>query len=264
MLPSWARAPLARTFGSGADAMITVGIDLAAEPKQTGGCAISWRGGAAEVLWAKAGLTDADILASAQGADAIGIDAPFGWPTFFVEAIAAHHARRSWPAGPWETANRRRLRLRTTDEYVKALTGLSPMSVSSDRIAIPATRCAGLIDRLGVVDRSGDGRVFEVYPAAALFQWGLVHRGYKGQANLPRLRELVAALEKSARWLELGRAHRRICVECDHAFDALVASLAARAAWRGLTARPSALEMRDAQVEGWIAVPRAGTLDALP
>jgi predicted nuclease with RNAse H fold len=148
--------------------MITLGIDLAAEPKYTGGCAIEWLDGRATVRWISLGLHDEEILRRAREADIIGIDAPFGWPKYFVEAITAHHAGRRWPVDAWEKLSRRRLRLRVTDERVYSVTRITPLSVSSDAIAIPATRCAWLIDRLGVKDRSCDARVQEVYPAAAL------------------------------------------------------------------------------------------------
>ncbi len=184
--------------------MITLGVDLAAESKGTGGCTVEWRGCRAAVLWVGTGLTDGDILSRARGISAVGIDAPFGWPTSFVNAITAHHSGGAWPVGTWDKANRRRLRLRATDEHVHDVTGITPLSVSSDTIAIPATRCASLIDRLGVKDRSGDECVREVYPAVALFQWGLRHKGYKGKENAVRLLELLAALRVQAPWLEVS------------------------------------------------------------
>ena len=244
--------------------MITLGVDLAAGPKATGGCKVEWRDGRAAVQWVGTGLTDDDILRCAEGVTAVGIDAPFGWPTSFVNAITAHHAGQRWPVAAWDKANRRKLRLRATDEHVHDVTGITPLSVSSDTIAIPATRCASLIDRLGVKDRSGEERVREVYPAAALLQWGLRHKGHKGKENAIRLVELLAALRVQAPWLEASRPDAELLAGCDHAFDALVASLAARAAWRGLTLRPPANAVHLARVEGWIAVPRKGSLGDLP
>lgn len=243
--------------------MVTLGIDLAAEPESTGGCAIDWRDGAAAVQWLSTGLHDDEILRRAQAADVVGIDAPFGWPTYFVEAITAHHAGRPWPVDAWEKLSRRRLRLRTTDERVHAVTGITPLSVSSDAIAIPATRCAWLIDRLGVKDRSGDGRIFEVYPAAALCQWDMKYRGYKGRKETSALDTLLAELRERAPWLELSTEHDRLCASCDDAFDGLIASLVARAASKGLTMKPGPDELVAARVEGWIAVPERGSLEVL-
>lgn len=243
--------------------MISLGIDLAAEPRNTGGCLIEWLGGRGAVQWLSTGLTDEEILKRAGESDIVGIDAPFGWPTYFVEAVTAHHAGRPWPVQGWEKGSRRRLRLRVTDDRVHAVTGITPLSVSSDAIAIPATRCALLTDRLGVKDRSGDGRVQEVYPAAALSQWRLPFRGYKGREGTEALGSLLAALRKRAPWLEISSRDEQICAANDDAFDALVASLIARATACGLTLRPEAEELPSARVEGWIALPVAGSLELL-
>lgn len=242
--------------------MKTLGVDLAAEPKATAGCEIEWQNGRATVQWLSVGLQDDEILRRARQADVIGIDAPFGWPKYFVEAITAHHAGRPWPVESWQKLNRRRLRLRVTDERVHSVTGITPLSVSSDAIAIPATRCAWLIDRLGVKDRSGDGRVHEVYPAAALHLWGLPHRGYKGRENAA-LGALFASFTKRTLWLAISPRDAELCTVCDDAFDAIIASVVARAAYRGLTLRPTSEELADARVEGWIALPNEGSLDAL-
>jgi predicted nuclease with RNAse H fold len=243
--------------------MITLGIDLAAEPKETAGCAVEWLDGAATVRWVSTGLLDQEILRRARDATVVGIDAPFGWPTYFVEAITAHHAGQRWPVDSWDKMSRRRLRLRITDERVHDVTGITPLSVSSDAIAIPATRCALLIDRLGVKDRSGVGRVQEVYPAAALCQWGLRFRGYKGRQNASVLAELFASLQEQAHWLTIATSDAQLLSANDHAFDALVASLVARAAWLELTLRPSVDEMAAARAEGWIALPQKGALASL-
>lgn len=244
--------------------MVTLGIDLAAEPKSTAGCVIEWSENGAHVRWVSAGLSDGDILQRASAAKIVGIDAPFGWPTYFVEAIAAHHAGQPWPVAQWDKVSRRRLRLRTTDERIYETTGITPLSVSCDALGIPATRCALLLDRLGVRDRSGDGRVQEVYPAAALHAWGLRCKGYKGRENGGLLAELFASLRERAPWLTITPEHAKECGTCDHAFDALIASLVARAAALRLTLRPTSDELGAARVEGWIALPTRESLTALP
>ncbi|WP_433185959.1 DUF429 domain-containing protein [Actinoallomurus sp. CA-150999] len=75
---------------------------------------------------------------------------------------------------------RRNLALRLTDRVVHDRTGLTPLSVSADRIGHAALRLAALLARLAragrPVDRSGTGVVVEVYPAASLRLWGLPHR----------------------------------------------------------------------------------------
>lgn len=154
--------------------MRTLGIDLASQPENTALCVVSWAddGRGAEVEPPRAGCDDDALLAEMARADAVGIDAPFGWPAAFVSAVAGE----GWPAGVAVDA----LRFRETDRFVRSWTGevlgrrLSPLSVSADRIAYCAWRCRSLLAR-----HRGTSRVYEVYPAAALAVWGQPHRGYK-------------------------------------------------------------------------------------
>jgi len=75
----------------------TLGIDLAAKPKKTAACMIDWRDGRAVVLSLQSGLEDRALYELIADADKVGIDAPFGWPDEFVEAVAGHHGLRPWP-----------------------------------------------------------------------------------------------------------------------------------------------------------------------
>jgi hypothetical protein len=63
------------------------------------------------------------------------------------------------------------LTMRRTDVFVHEQLRLTPMSVSADRIAHVAFRCAVLLAKLDAadapVDRSESGPVAEVYPAAS-------------------------------------------------------------------------------------------------
>ncbi|MBV8195979.1 MAG: DUF429 domain-containing protein, partial [Candidatus Dormibacteraeota bacterium] len=94
--------------------MITVGIDLAAQPERTAACRIEWRDGSAEVTALDPrGVTDDRILELVAGADKAGFDVPLGWPDAFVAAVTAHHGAGSWP----EAASSQ-LRLRATDHHV--------------------------------------------------------------------------------------------------------------------------------------------------
>ncbi len=78
------------------------------------------------------------------------------------------------------------------------------------------------------------------------------------------LADLFARLTERAPWLTIEADHASERRECDHVFDALIASLVARAAALRLTLRPAADELRAARVEGWIALPTAESLMALP
>jgi hypothetical protein len=209
-------------------------------------------------------VDDRAILAHAEGMDAIGIDAPFGWPGAFVQHVRDHHEGRGPDHSVWTTDLRDRLRFRRTDHFVRAALGRWPLSVSTDLIALPALRCTGLLRRLGVEDRSGDGRVFEVYPAAALHQWGLPSVGYKrGPDRHQLLESLVAQFQALAPWLDFPGNTLDLISSTDDAFDAMISALAARAAFLSLTTPPPPDDAEAATREGWIAVPERGCLDRL-
>jgi len=212
------------------------------------------------------GVDDARVLAEITAADKAGIDCPLGWPEPFIEFLTGQRAG-TWTA-PADVAGRdwrRRLAVRTTDLVVREQTRLIPLSVAADRIAHPAMRCAGLLAALAAagqpVNRCGDGVVVEVYPSASLRIWDLDHRGYKGTSGTARRRELLTALTTAAPWLRLDPygddLHRS-----DHALDAVIAALTARAAALGHASRPDQQQAGLAASEGWIALPSAG-LDLL-
>ncbi|MGJ0120767.1 DUF429 domain-containing protein [Williamsia sp. MIQD14] len=235
--------------------MRTVGVDLAAEPAKTACAVVEWAAGRAEVTALRLGADDAVLVAAADGADRVGVDAPFGWPDAFVEFVVAHHHGGAPTTGPLNTrAARGPLVRRHTDEVVRVETGLIPLSVSADLIAHVALRCSSVLRALDVSDRV-HGTAAEVYPAAALRTWGLRSRGYKGSANTGVRATLLADLAVAAPWLELGD-FAPLCHASDDAVDAVVAALLARAVALGATLLPSA-EMADvAAREGWIHLPR--------
>lgn len=129
--------------------------------------------------------------------------------------------------------------------------------MSADRIAYPAMRAARL---LGKIDRTGHGRVVEVYPAIALRVWSLRSQGYKGPANRANLEELLTALCKKARWLVLSSSDRKQLAADDNATDALVAALVARSAAVGGCEPIPPGQIDVAKREGWIALPKPNSL----
>nr|WP_245808164.1 DUF429 domain-containing protein [Deinococcus hopiensis] len=134
---------------------------------------MEWSEEGAELHLLKAGMTDAALLELAAQAQVVAIDAPFGWPSAFLEAVQGAFAF-AWPHPPgWPNTLRDELMYRHTERHMKAQ-GLQPLSASSDKIALPTMRCAGLLQALGVTDRSGAQGVFEVYPQASLRRWDLV------------------------------------------------------------------------------------------
>jgi Protein of unknown function (DUF429) len=233
----------------------TLGIDLSANPKLTAACLISWERGRGEVEELaiggerKGGLKDGDLLDLAQRSDKVAIDSPFGWPAEFVLAVS------EWaqPGGTWPTVEKAKLRYRATDRFVAARTR-RPLSVSSERIASTAWRCARLLsaleDRTGEpMDRAGGGRAVEVYPAASLVAWGLNANRYKGKEHEAAREELLRKFsELLADVAPVSDATTSACAGSDDALDAVVASLTA-----GAAALPSRFLRRPKSSGSWAA-----------
>jgi predicted nuclease with RNAse H fold len=247
--------------------VITAGLDLAAMPERTALASIEWAATRAVVRDLVCPAGDGVILGAIGQAGKTGIDCPLGWPDAFVDFVAAHRSGHVAPpgegAGPgW----RRELTMRRTDLFVRDKLHLVPLSVSADRIAHVALRCAVLLAKLDAsgrpVDRTGAGAVAEVYPAASLRGWGLRHRGYKQ----PRAPDVLAAaaddLLAAAPWLDCG-PHLETIRRSHDAFDAVIAALTARAASRGQTCPPGADDLAAAAAEGWIAVPSSPISDLI-
>jgi hypothetical protein len=115
-------------------------------------------------------------------------------------------------------------------------------------------RWASLMQEFGVFNRSGDGHFYEVYPAAARLSWGLPPK------------DDTAALDMLLVECPLFFASadlRHALLRSDHTFDALICSLATRAAALGLTYLPPPGSRELAEVEGWIHAPQHGSLDQL-
>jgi len=250
--------------------MITVGIDLAAEPKKTGVCEIGWKSGEAVVRKLEINCDDSYLLRAVDRAGKVGIDAPFGWPDEFVDAVSAHQKFAPWP-GRDETdprGFREHLTFRETDRFVRAR-ARRPLSVSTDKIGVTAMRCAYFLDTLarrGIdVDRSGFGTIVEVYPAATLVRWNLpVSPPYKAAKGRASLEELVTRLRDQLPQLSFPQERdEHLFRENDDAFDALVSALVARAAALGLTDDPPEENRERARREGWIRLPQAGSLGRL-
>jgi predicted nuclease with RNAse H fold len=219
---------------------IFAGIDLAAQKETTAACVVH----DGVVTFAGRGLSDDDLEALVQGCVKVGIDAPFGWPRRFVDAIVAHRDGAGWPE-----AEARELRLRHTDRFVHAELGVTALSVSTDRIGIVAFRCAGLLARFRESDRSGAGLLCEVYPAAALRRWyGESAKGYRRDAE--KRASLLRRLTVD-HGIAIGD-ESRFCD--DHVFDAFVCALVARAVLDGKTIPPDDPDL--AAEEGWIHLPR--------
>jgi predicted nuclease with RNAse H fold len=273
--------------------MRTLGIDLAAQPENTAACVIDWpdaAGGRVDVTRPQSGYDDHDLLGLMRNAGVVAIDAPFGWPEFMNAHLGEYAARGVWPLRPDDEGAEdwiMRLRYRETDRAVRRLllarkppVKLWPLSVSSNLIAVCAWRCAALLhqdaQRPGnLFDRTGErSRIFEVYPAAALANWGLPFKGYKpGSLSSEKTKHARAKREKIADALAVKAAWLRRTdysdlrddlVDDDDLLDAFISSLAARAAATGWTVAPhSGQEQWLAGSEGWIHVPEEHSLGEL-
>ena len=278
--------------------MRTLGIDLASQDAKTAFCEIEWVSEMALVQTPRTVRPEIELVQAMDRADWIGIDAPFGWPDAMVDAVHRFAQDGAWPA----SATPQALRYRQTDwvchDVIADQVNVSvwPLSVSSDRIAACAWRCARLLteharrtgralDRIGVPLSCGmDGPpdpprltglvaergVVEVYPAGALALWELPHKGYKrsgglsaADARATRVTILASLERKAGGWLILSEDVREACIDSDHAFDAFISSLVACAAATDSTYKPVVAQRGAAQREGWIHLPQIGSLESL-
>ena len=237
--------------------MLIAGVDLAAEPKGTALALIDWAEGGAKLVHLELGVNDEGIIDASKQATKIGIDCALGWPIEFVDFVVAHSQIKPG-ASPIDGGIdwRRRMAYRETDRQAREITGRWPLSVSTDRLGLTAMRCAGLLSKMqqsGLeVDRSGAGRVVEIYPGASLRLWGFDTTGYR--ISPEKRAELLAQIEAQAPWLELGD-FAELMVQSYDAFDAVIAALATRSAALGHYQAPNDDQLRQAQIEGWIALP---------
>jgi hypothetical protein len=230
--------------------------------------------------------------ATAPGLTAVALDAPFGWPCAMVGAVSAWRPGRRWQA-PTDTPFRQRRTDAATVARTKSavnarraagevgLRPAVPLSVSADKIAMAAWRSCGILDALVqreavvVTDvlgapfpSDGQRRVVEAYPAAALALWGIPRQGYKSAGPMAvGVREaMLGRIERASAkgWLRWAPGARARCAVTDHALDAFVCALVARAAYLGLVDPVPPEEGTFARAEGWIALPLPDALRSLP
>ena len=244
--------------------MLIAGVDLAAEPKGTFACVIDWTPSGANLIRLNPGATDDDIVALAREVEKLGIDCALGWPADFIRFIASMESEGHL-AKPYsgDLDLRRKLAYRETDREVRRITGRWPLSVSTDRLGMTAIRCVGILSQIAAsgieIDRTGNGKLIEVYPAAALRQWGIHTSGYRESKEVRN--QMLSRLQSEAPWINLSEFRETLVESCD-AFDALIAALITRAAWKGEVHLPAPAQRELASREGWIAIPN-GSLGGL-
>ena len=248
--------------------MKTLGIDLAADPKRTAAAVIEWHDGQARLVHLALGVGDEPVVELFGASDVTGIDCPLGWPRPFLSFLLGHF--REDPDAVLRhngLAGRRELAYRATDRFVTQQTGMIPLSVSADRLAHPAMRCAVIQAKIarvwGVQRRDGAGRLVEVYPAASLRIWGISARRYKGRGTPESVVRagILGQLAAAAPWLDF-EAYRDQLTGSDDLLDSVIASLTARAAARRATLLPGPDQDLAACEEGWIHLP-TGSLTGL-
>ncbi|MEC5179855.1 DUF429 domain-containing protein [Arthrobacter sp. CG_A4] len=247
--------------------MRTLGVDLAAATKKTATAVIEWTDGAARLVDLSLDVADGEIVRLFTTSAMTGIDCPVGWPAAFLPFLAGHLNFAAHPVLDHDgIEGRRLLAYRDTDRFVTGRTGLIPLSVSADRLAHPAMRCAVIQAKIArdvaPQARDGSGRLAEVYPAASLKLWGIPARGYKGRGapEVEKLSRILDALTEAAPWLDLA-GYRDDLAASDDMFDAVIASLTARAVSVGKTLRPPAEQAARALTEGWIHLPSGPLAD---
>ena len=236
--------------------MKTLGVDLASQAARTATCVLEWGDGRARIVDLAVNADDTAIVAMKDGVDAIGIDAPFGWPASFIAMLSGQDRLPDWT-----TTHRDTLRFRATDKYIRDETGRWPLSVSSDLIGVVAMRCRGLLQQLGVGGHVLHPSIYEVYPAAALRRWSIHPPSYQRAKRRATLARLVETTRSAIPWLDMSDAALQLLKRSDDAFDALISSMMARAARLGLCDAPPD-EPHIAQ-EGWIFLPKERSLQML-
>lgn len=230
----------------------TGGIDLAAQPKNTGACLIDWDERRVELVRGPVG--DTELIDIVGRSNRTGIDSPLGWPDEFVRAITRHQRAQRWHGASLPPDDdRRALRLRLTDREARRLR-LNPLSVSADRIAVAAMRWGRIESELRErgyrIDRSGcSGRVVEVYPAGSLRQWGIDPRSETEVLVDVLLNRVVGE------HLDVAQARHEL-QDCNrHQLDAFIAAITARHVLKWDTIRPTPEQREVARREGWIHLP---------
>jgi predicted RNase H-like nuclease len=108
------------------------------------------------------------------------------------------------------------------------------------------------------VERSGSGKLVEVYPKAALLSWGLKPTSKKQTKAL-----FAALLSTTSAWLHIPDEMRATLQANRDALDSLIAALIARAAAVALCESIPREALPRVSQEGWIALPRSDSLNKL-
>src|SRR5690625_1570629 len=91
------------------------GIDVAAQPKNTGLARLRDDDDILRVEAVEIGLRDDQLIQAVQDADITGVDVPFGWPASFIQMLQDHANATLQAPDITDHAWRRQLAMRATD-----------------------------------------------------------------------------------------------------------------------------------------------------
>lgn len=238
-------------------AFVTVGVDLATDPRKTAAVRLRWEG--KDVSFARDDVvfpgSDTAIEALADPADILAVDVPLGWPSAWADGVAGHRPGLDFLPDQGTTAE---LTWRETDRWVHGRTGKAPQRVAASWLGATAIRGARLNARLAragwkvnpLSDEVPARSVVETYPAALMALW--FPRASQVEDGRSRRQRVVAGLPEAG--LVIDGDLERI-IEIDHVYDGMLAAIAAGATWLGLSPSPPSALAEAATREGWIRLP---------
>lgn len=241
-----------------APGMLIVGVDLASQPKKTAGVWLERAtDGTIRIDYEPSNVTN-ERIAHWLGHDAavVAIDAPFGWPRPFVDQVTWWNRGGIGRAPLGQLAGRpdeasELIAFRAADRFVRKHVGLGAdrsrwpqgLSVLTNLISYTTLRLTALLDGRKTIDRSGaSGPALEVYPAAALAEWGRLAGSYKPAGKTgDKKREAWERLEILAQWAADQLTLVKPCHQLDDlqtamnkSDDVLDAAVAAMCGWASL------------------------------
>jgi len=273
----------------------TIGLDIASKGSKSAICCLEWDSSGVQMIDLDVGhfsnekiVTKIQHLREKPGSDDcyIGIDAPFGFPISFTDAVLA---MVNITAPPQETQV-----WRLTECWIKENLSIQPLSCTTSLITDTiAGRCLPVRYKLAAQNALSDligysTKIFEVYPASALVSWKAPLKTQNGTSSYKKndssgneakqcIVEFIFGMEKAPggdSWLQIPSQNKdeywKLLHRSDDAIDALVCALTARiVSDPSHPTDPAALgvfsknELDQIQKEGWIHVPPEGSLKEL-
>lgn len=212
--------------------MLLAGVDLSAGTTDTAAVTMRFLGDELEIE-AHTNVGDSQIDGWLNEG-VVAIDAPFGWPIAFDEAVhgwmksgAGRWPAWGAPASPFDTKDwdelKELLKFRLTDRFVRhflrdrhsdSVEHGEPappdrsgrcqwpdgLAVSAEKIAVTSFRAVRLLQLAGSTDRTGQsGPALEMYPGGALAEWCLYGPSYKGLKGSGRRGDIAGELGRQLR-----------------------------------------------------------------